>query len=392
MPPPIGKVRIPLGQTFRIPHGLTTGCFIPLTGLLQYGIGRTAYPPYNIGVKQITVGDRLLGDNCAPLIVAEIGINHNGDIDLAKRMIESAALCGAEMIKLQSFQPEKFLDPALPYYDHIKKLSFSFKEQEELFKFAKTALEPGKAMLFSAPFDNETADFLESMDVPAYKIASMDCNNLPLLRHVAKKGKPIFLATGMADMDEVASAVSAIRGCGNEQIVLMHCVSDYPTKVSDINLRAMVKLSEAFQLPVGFSDHSTGLEAAFTAAVLGAVIIEKHFTPDRKMKEEFPFSDHAISIEPDELQKLAGYCKNLPIMLGSPEKRLSQNEKENRDSFRRGIYATRDLEKGTVIAQSDCIPLRPLQGVSVAEWDSVIGKRLSRPLKKGEPLKISYLE
>lgn len=323
--------------------------------------------------------------NRQPFVIAEIGINHNASVEYAKEMIASAHAAGAALIKLQSFRPEAFMASDLPYYGDIQRLALSFGRQKELFAFARGI----GANLFSAPFDDRSADFLESMDVPAFKIASMDCNNIPLLRHVAKKGKPVFLATGMAEMHEVERAVKTMRDLGNGRIILFHCVSDYPAGPADMNLAMIETLSDAFGVPAGLSDHSRGLHAAFAALALGAVAVEKHFTLDRNMAKEFPFSDHSISIMPDELKELTAYCNDIAAMRGDGIKRLSKNESENRDKFRRGIYAARDLPAGAVLGETDIVPLRPVRGVDVALWDDVIGKTLGTPLIKGDPLKPS---
>lgn len=339
-------------------------------------------------MKPIGVGPHVIEPQGAPIIVAEIGINHNGSVELAKRMIEAASSNGAHMIKLQSFQPEKFAAPDVPYYTDLKKLSFTFDIQRELFAFAKKL----GATLFSAPFDTESVDFLMEMDVVAFKIASMDCNNIPLIRQIAKQGKPLFLSTGMASLEEVDIAVKTIKEQGNNRLVLMHCVSDYPASPKETRLGTITMLAERFGCLTGFSDHTIGIDTAVQAASLGACVIEKHFTLDRKMSEEFPYSDHAFSIEPDELAKLTRIGKTVPATVTGETKKLSTSELANRDKNRRGIYAARDLEQGTVLTEGDCIPLRPVKGVSVCEWDNVIGKKLKLPLAKGGAFRETDLE
>jgi len=339
-------------------------------------------------MKSFNVGEYSIKDDSHPIVTAEIGINHNGSLELAKQMVEKAVASGADMVKLQSFKTDRLLAQDVDYYAEIKNLSFSFSQQKELFQHAQKC----GAVLFSAPFDTETADLLDELGVPAFKIASMDCNNIPLLRHVGKKGKPVFLATGMADMDEISLAVDTLLNEGNDKIVLMHCVADYPTKPEDINLNTMTMLGEKFGLPFGFSDHSPGITNAVAAARLGASVIEKHFALDRKMAEQFPYSDYAMSIEPDEMFLLSQFCRDLPAIMGRREKVLSTNERNNRDRFRRGIYATRDLERGETLNETDCIPLRPLRGISVSRWDMVIGTKLKRPVKTGSPITADDLE
>ena len=333
-------------------------------------------------MRSVSIAGLAAGGNNAPLVIAEIGINHNGDLEHAKRMIETAHQAGAALVKLQSFQPEDFMKSDLPYHDNIRRLSFSFEQHEELFAFAQKT----GARLFSAAFDAATADFLDQMGAPAFKIASMDCNNFPLLRHVAKKGKPVILATGMAGMEEVDAAVQAIRGEGNTQLILLHCVSDYPANIKQMNLNVMHTLAKRFDAPVGLSDHSEGLHASFAAAAMGAAVIERHFTLDRNMAKIFPFSDHAISIEPHELEELSRYCRSIRAMQGNGQKSLSKNEAENRGNFRRGIFAGRALRAGETITPDMLVALRPVRGFSVADWDGVIGRKLARDVNEHDPL------
>lgn len=339
-------------------------------------------------MEPISVGPHVIKRQGALIIVAEIGINHNGKVELAKKMIEAASSSGAHMIKLQSFQPERFVTPDVSYYNDLKKLSFTFDMQRELFEFAKKR----GATLFSAPFDAESVDFLMEMDVVAFKIASMDCNNIPLIRHIAKQGKPLFLSTGMATLEEIDIAVKTIKEQGNNQLVLMHCVSDYPARQEDMRLGTITMLAEKFGCLTGFSDHTIGIDTAVQAASFGACVIEKHFTLDRKMSEEFPYSDHAFSIEPGELAKLTRIGKTLPATVTSETKELSPRELMNRDKNRRGIYATQNLEQGVVLTENDCIPLRPVKGISVSEWDNVIGKKLKLPLAKGSAIRETDME
>ena len=339
-------------------------------------------------MEPISVGPHVIEPQGAPIIVAEIGINHNGNLELAKRMIEAASSSGGHMIKLQSFQPERFATPDVSYYTDLKRLSFTFDMQRELFTFAKKR----GATLFSAPFDTQSVDFLMEMDVVAFKIASMDCNNIPLIRHIAKQGKPLFLSTGMASLEEIDKAVKTIKEQDNNRLVLMHCVSDYPARPQETRLGTMTMLAERFGCLTGFSDHTIGIDTAVQAASFGACVIEKHFTLDRKMCEEFPFSDHAISIEPEELAKLTRIGKTAPSTLTGDTKKLSPGELANRDKNRRGIYATQDLEQGTVLTEDDCIPLRPVKGISVSHWDNVIGKKLKLPGTKGGAIRETDLE
>lgn len=316
------------------------------------------------------------------IIIAEVGINHNGSIDMARQMIESAWRHGADLIKLQSFITERFFACDLPYFNTTKRLELGIDEQALLFDLAKK----NGIRLFTTPFDLDTLKFLDKFDLPAYKIASMDCNNYPFIEEVAKRQKPVILSTGMATMEEVEKAIEVIYKTGNEKVVLLHCISDYPTKPEDVQLNLIKILQEIFDIPCGFSDHTVGMDALYLSVGLGASIIEKHYTLDKGLQKEFPDADHEVSMLPNELGGLSSFCKKAEIMKGRGKRHLTANEEQGRGCFRRGIYARVDLDKGEELLPENIIALRPVRGISVSDTYKIIGKRTLRPFRKGEPL------
>lgn len=320
-------------------------------------------------------------------IIAEIGMNHGGDEDMAWEMIKAAHVSGADFVKLQSFVTEKFFHPSLSYFANTKAMELSFEAQRRLFKRA----EARGVKLITTPFDFESVDLAEEFNPAAHKIASMDNDNLPLLRYVAAKGRPVAVSCGMADLGEIERVVTNMRTAGNDKLVLLHCVSDYPAAPENLNLAMMDLLRSAFKTPTGLSDHSIGLHSAFIAAARGAAVIEKHFTIDRTLHEKFPDADHNISLEPSELKTLRAFCESVSVMTGEAPRRLTENETVGRTDFRRGLYSKRDLVQGEEISLENTILLRPAKGIAAGAWDFVCGKEVKRPVSKGSPIFYSDL-
>lgn len=315
-------------------------------------------------------------------VIAEVGVNHNGDVELAIEMITAAHEAGADYVKLQSFVMEEFFSPELEYYAETESFALSPAEQERLFSFAK---ESGIALI-TTPFDYKSLDFLDRFDLPAYKVASMDCDNYPLIRAVAEKGKRIFLSTGMAEIGEIEKALETVFSAGNSDVVLLHCVSAYPTPPAEINLSFMLKLMRVFDIPVGLSDHSIGLQSAFMAASLGVVAIEKHFTTDRRYAETYPGADHDISLLPEDLRQLVQFCRQVPVIMGSDRRLFSQSEQNGRIGMRRSWYARKRIEPGETFTPENIVALRPVSGVPAGMSDLVIGKKACRVVKGGQPI------
>jgi N-acetylneuraminate synthase len=335
--------------------------------------------------EEIAIGNRVIGSGREPFIIAEAGINHNGDVKLAKEMIKEAIKCGADAIKFQTFTAENIMvkeaesadhleksatDESV--YDFVKKISLDRDEFRELAESCKRA---GIIFLSTAGTPDDV-DFLDSLDVPAFKIASMDLNNLPLLNHIAKKKKPTILSTGMGNMDDVVRAVRCFIDNGNNQVIILQCTSRYPTPPESVNLKAMDTLRERFLLNVGFSDHTEGIIIPLAAIARGAVVVEKHYTLDKTM--EGP--DHKISADPEELASIVKGSKVLFKALGTGEKEPDEFEKKMKTTFCRSIVSNRELKKGERLDYGSIAFKRPGTGISPADAEKVIGKRVKRAI------------
>ena len=346
----------------------------------------------------IQVGDKRIGEGEPVFIIAEAGVNHNGDVELAKRLIDVAVKAGADAVKFQTFKAEVLVTATAPKAEYqtettpvdesqlemLRKLELSKQDHDVLSAYSRQ-----KGILFlSTPFDEESADLLDALAVPAFKISSGDLTNSPLLSHVAKKNKPIMLSTGMADLAEVRDAVETLNAAGCDKIVLLHCVSDYPADPGDVNLRAMQTMRETLNLPVGFSDHTQGLEVALAAAALGAAVIEKHFTLDRAL----PGPDHRASLEPDELKKFVSGIRTVQSSLGSGEKVPTQRELETAKVARRSIVATQTIAAGQVVERNMIAMKRPGTGIPPARLDSVVGRKTRVEILAGTLLEMEMFE
>mgnify|MGYP001596705377 FL=1 len=319
-------------------------------------------------------------------------MNHNGDPDLARRLVDAAADAGADAVKFQTFSAERVVGAGAPKPAYQRAGTAAGESQLEMLR--KLELPRGvhrdlraraseRGLLFmSTPFDEESAQFLDDLGVPLFKVASGELTNLPLLDFIARRGKPIILSTGMAYLNEVECAVRTIRNAGNSQLVLLHCVSCYPAEPQDVNLRAMQQMERAFGVPVGFSDHTLGTEIAIAAVALGACVVEKHFTLDRHL----PGPDHRASLEPGELSSLVGAIRKVELALGSGEKRPAASEHENRRMVRRGLHLRASAAAGTIISPEVLTALRPGGEIGPEHWEQVVGRRLVRSLPAGARL------
>jgi N,N'-diacetyllegionaminate synthase len=305
--------------------------------------------------KKIRIGNKWIGDGEPCFIIAEIGLNHNGDVELAKMLIGQAKDCGADAVKLQKRSIDKILTKEAlrapynawyaygkTYGEHRQALEFSKKEFIDLKQYADSI---GIIFLASA-WDEESADFLETLDIPIHKIPSADLTNLPLLEHIAIKGKPVLLSTGMSELSEIREAVDTISKYNNE-LVLLHCVSTYPAEFAEINLTAMETLRSEFNCPVGYSGHERGISVSGAAAALGACVIERHFTLDRTMKGP----DHAASLEPTGLSRLARDIRAIEMAMGTRAKNVQEREREIRTKLAKSIVAATAIPKGTIITK-----------------------------------------
>jgi len=314
-------------------------------------------------------------------IIAEIGMNHGGDEGLAWEMIVAAHENGADFVKLQSYVTSSFLHPSLGYYNNTKSMELSTKVQKNLFERSK---EKG-IELITTPYDIGTAELVESFSPAAYKVASMDNNNFYLIDFIASFQRPIMVSCGMATLDEIHRMMNNVTKTNNK-LVLCHCISNYPAKDDELNLNSIDLLNQTFNVFIGYSDHSIGLEAPKIAIAMGAVAIEKHFTTDKKLAEKYPDADHDISITPNELKQLYHFAKKTSIMSGKSPRQLTENEKQGRLAYRRGIYASKDIKSGTKLSLDNICFLRPAKGISVSEWNNINNKKVISDIKKHQPI------
>ncbi|MBI4309498.1 MAG: N-acetylneuraminate synthase family protein [Candidatus Omnitrophica bacterium] len=340
----------------------------------------------------IKLGNREVKDFDIPYIIAEIGSNHNGDMDLARTMIDAAKSCGCDAVKFQSWTPDSLIareeyDRNQKYNDSSKKHFGSLKEMVEKYYLRrdqhielKRHCEGAGITFVSTPFSNEEADLLEELNVPFYKIASMDVNNLLFLEHVAGKGKPVVMSTGMATLAEIENAVNAIESTGNRQIILLHCIAIYPPVYEDIHLNNIPMLRQAFGHPVGFSDHTKGVAIPLASIALGSCVIEKHFTIDK----DLPGWDHAISADPLEMKMIVEESHNVVKALGSRRRTIGKLEQEKKIKFRRSIVTKMDLKKDHVLTCDDFTFKRPESGIRPDEARYVVGRRLKRDMSPDE--------
>ncbi len=323
-----------------------------------------------------------LGPGYPTFVVAEIGFNHNGDVELAKRMIESAAENGADAVKLQTFVAREMIsntlmadDPdhprnEIPFYEFFQRYELSRDDYKTLIAHAQTL----KIPLFSTPFDDASLDMLVEVGVPAVKIASPDLTYTPFLEKVAETGLPVVLSTGMGSDEEIAQALHALRKANS--VILLHCVSNYPSRYEEMNLACLAGLRQRFELPVGLSDHTLDNMSAVVAASLGAVMIEKHFTLDRKM----PGVDQSISMQPEDLRKLKTDTINVAKILGENKKVIQESEIPVKQSARRSLVARIDIPSGTPLEPDMLACKRPGTGIPPNELDRVLGKSAKVPL------------
>ena len=325
-------------------------------------------------------------------IVAEIGNNHGGDMETAERLIRAAAGAGVDAVKFQTFKTERFISTGEKTYGHaegshrsqfdrFKSFEFSPGQWREL---AQTARDQG-LIFISSVFDRESCDLMEPL-VSAFKIASGDIDNLPLLRYVRGKGKPVIISTGCCSLHEIEHAVKMFD---QENLAVLHCVASYPVeKAEDVNLRSIPFMARALSVPIGYSDHTIGLLACLGAVILGAAVIEKHFTLDKTIAG----GDHRLSADPDDMKELVRGIRWIEDALGFYEKTAAPCEADMKHVIRRGLYAVRDMAAGEDISEEDMIPLRPVKGVPALEIDKVTGLKLKRDIARGEPIFFEDLE
>ncbi|MFC1630135.1 N-acetylneuraminate synthase family protein [Patescibacteria group bacterium] len=344
-------------------------------------------------MKTIKIKNKIIGIGHPVFIVAELGINHNGDIRTAKKMIEVAKKCGADAIKMQTFITEEFIsDKNIKYtyksqgrkvtesqYKMFKRYEIHRKTQKELFDFAKKQ----NIIIFSTPQDStfKAINYLcsKAINMPAIKVGSDDLSNLPLLSYYAKKKRPMIISTGMATIDEIEDAVKTIESEGNKEIIILKCTSLYPTPPEKCNLEQIGTLQRAFNKVIGYSDHSEGTTSAVVATILGAKVIEKHFT----LSKEMAGPDHWFSANPEELKLLVKQVREAEKMLGRSQFVLSKAELKMKRESRRSIVARKDIKKGNIIKGSDLELKRPGNGLPPKHLPFLIGRTAKKNIKKG---------
>jgi len=326
------------------------------------------------------------------LIIAEAGVNHNGDVALAKSLIDAAADAGADIVKFQTFSSDRLVsisaekaeyqvaatDPTETQHAMLKRLELSESMHVELIKHCKLRC----IQFLSTAFDMESVDLLLALGQQSFKIPSGEITNLPYLRHIGRIGKPIIISTGMSNIDEVGAALNALEAAGTPRslITVLHCTTNYPTAMPDVNLRAMLTIKDALGVSVGYSDHTPGIEVPIAAVAMGATVIEKHFTTDRNL----PGPDQKASLEPDELTEMVRAIRNIELALGDGEKKATVSESKNMPVARKSIVASRAIKIGDELTETNLTTKRPGFGISPMEWDLIIGTLATRNFAVGE--------
>lgn len=326
------------------------------------------------------------------LIIAEAGVNHNGDIAMAKRLIEVAAEAGADMVKFQTFSADRLATGTAGKAEYQAQSTSASESQHAMLSRLELSAEMHAVLIehcrqhgiafFSTGFDIQSLDFLVGLGLDRIKIPSGEITNLPYLRHAGGLGKPLILSSGMASLGEIESALAVFEAAGvaRNQVVVLHCNTEYPTPMSDVNLRAMQNIGKAFDVAVGYSDHTQGIEVAIAAVALGACVIEKHFTLDRSL----PGPDHGASLEPDELKAMVRAIRNIEAAMGDGVKRASPSETKNKPIARKSLVANAPIRAGERFTAENITAKRPGTGISPMRWDEVIGRVASRDFAADE--------
>lgn len=320
------------------------------------------------------------------LIIAEAGVNHNGDIGMARQLIDAAAEAGADLVKFQTFRADRLVTTSArkaayqmattaadeSQHEMIRRLELTEAMHDELIAHCYQR----KIEFFSTAFDLESLDYLMGLGMPRIKVPSGEITNLPYLRKVGGFGKEVILSTGMSNLGEIEAAIDALEKAGTSRarIVVLHCNTEYPVPMAEVNLRAMRSIGEAFGVKVGFSDHTEGIEIAIAAVALGAAVIEKHFTLDRTL----PGPDHRASIEPEDLGRMIRSIRNVELAMGDGIKRPSASEERNRPIARRSVVAARTISKGELFSADNLTTKRPGMGISPMDWDKLLGQTADR--------------
>ena len=327
-------------------------------------------------------------------IIAEAGVNHNGSLELAKKLVDAAKDAGADCVKFQTFVSKNIVsknavkaeyqkqqtEPEESQQDMLKKLELSFDEFVELNEYCKSI----SIEFMSTAFDFDSIDFLDGLEMGIWKIPSGDITNLPYLIKIAKLNKPVILSTGMSTMEDIRSAIKALKENGATELTVLHCTTEYPTPFEDVNLRAMNTIKEEFGVKVGYSDHTKGIEVPIAAVALGATVIEKHFTLDRNL--EGP--DHKASLEPNELKAMVDSIRHIELALGNGMKQPAESEKKNMAVARKSIIASKEIKSGEIFTEENLTVKRPGDGISPMRWFDIIGKPAPRDFEEDELIEL----
>jgi len=323
-------------------------------------------------------------------IIAEAGVNHNGDLNLAKRLVDEAVKCRVDAVKFQTFEACNLVTSDAKQANYqinnlkeetsqlqmLEKLELSYEDYVDLKKYC----DKKKIIFLSSPFDLESIDFLNSIGMEIFKIPSSEIENVPYLRKIAQLKKKVILSTGMSNLSDIEFALNILKDGGTKDIIVLHCNTDYPTKIEEVNLRAMETIKNAFKVTVGYSDHTKGIEVAIAATVLGAKVIEKHFTLDKSMNGP----DHKASLEPFELKNMVKAIRNIELALGDGKKVQTPSEKINSKVSRKSLVAKVSIKAKEIFTEENICVKRPGIGISPKEWDYVIGKKAKRDFEKDE--------
>jgi N,N'-diacetyllegionaminate synthase len=326
------------------------------------------------------------------LIIAEAGVNHNGDLARARQLIDEAAKAGADLVKFQTFSANRLVTRMATKADYQTQTTDKKESQHEMLRRLELSAEMHKELIehcaarnigfFSTAFDIESIDLLVSLGQDHFKIPSGEITNLPYLRRIGRLGQAVILSTGMATLGEIEAAIDVLEQAGTPRanITVLHCTTEYPTPMTEVNLRAMQSIQRAFGVAVGYSDHTPGIEVAIAAVAMGASVIEKHFTMDRNL----PGPDHKASLEPEGLMAMVAAIRNIEIALGDGVKRLTQSEARNKPVMRKSLVASQAIKAGEIFSTKNITTKRPGTGISPMRWDEVIGRTASRDFSEEE--------
>ena len=349
-------------------------------------------------MKEIQIGDKKIGDGHPTFIIAELSANHNQDYDLAVKTIKAAAEAGADAIKLQTYTADTITIDCDNEYFQIKQ--GTIWDGTTLHKLYQTAYTPWDwqpklkkiaeehgLICFSSPFDKTAVDFLEKMNVPAYKVASFELTDIPLVQYMAEKKKPMIMSTGISKIGEIEEAINACKNKGNDQVIILKCTSAYPAPFEDANLKTIQHIKETFGVLAGLSDHTLGISVPIAAVALGANVVEKHFILDRNLGGP----DSAFSIEPQEFKEMVKYIREVEKAIGKVSYDLTEKSKNNRH-FSRSLFVVNDVKEGEEFTEENIRSIRPAAGLKTKYLEDIVGKKARKDLKKGTPLKWDLME